>query len=101
MPLAQAAVLVMTGPRAPVAMEVKQLAALAMTLGCAAIFLGVKAIEYTHKWELGLLPAGTYESQFLPSLAHHGVSDWLYYLSAVPALCVVGFGIWWAVAHCP
>ncbi len=30
---------------------------LAITLGCAAVFLGVKAIEYTHKWDLGLLPA--------------------------------------------
>ena len=70
---------------------------LAATLGCASIFLGVKAIEYTHKWELGLLPAGTYESQFLPSAAHHGISDWLYILSAVPAACVVGFGIWYAM----
>ncbi|MFN3193744.1 MAG: cytochrome c oxidase subunit 3 [Aureliella sp.] len=69
---------------------------LAMTLGCAAIFLGVKAIEYTHKWELGLLPAGSYESQYLPGLEHHGISSWLYVLSAIPALCVVGFGIWYA-----
>lgn len=70
---------------------------LAMTLGCASIFLGVKAIEYTHKWELGLLPAGFYESQYLPSLAHHGISNWLYVISAIPALCVVGFGIWYGL----
>ncbi|WP_153556457.1 cytochrome c oxidase subunit 3 [Roseimaritima sediminicola] len=33
---------------------------LAATLSCAAIFLGVKAIEYSHKWSMGLLPAGLY-----------------------------------------
>ena len=43
---------------------------LAITLGCAAVFLGVKAIEYTHKWDMGLLPAGTYVSQFLQT-SHH------------------------------
>ncbi|MEM7473494.1 MAG: cytochrome c oxidase subunit 3 [Planctomycetota bacterium] len=68
---------------------------LAMTLGCASMFLGVKAIEYTHKWELGLLPAGSYESQYLHTSIHHGISDWLYVLSAVPALCVVGFTVWY------
>lgn len=68
---------------------------LAVTLGCAAMFLGVKAIEYTHKWDIGLLPAGTYESQYLHVTHHSGVSDWLYVLSAVPAVCVVGFAIWY------
>ena len=29
------------------------------TLGCAALFLGVKAIEYTHKWDEGI-GAGTF-----------------------------------------
>lgn len=72
--------------------------ALAVTLGCASMFLGVKAIEYTHKWDLGLLPASMYESQFLPSAAHHGVSRWLYVLSAIPALCVVGFAGWYVYA---
>lgn len=71
---------------------------LAMTLGCAAIFLGVKAIEYTHKWDLGLLPAGAYESQFLAGAHHEGVSSWLYVLSAVPAICVVGFAIWYGIS---
>lgn len=71
---------------------------LAITLGCAAMFLGVKAIEYTHKWDLGLLPAGEYVSQFLQSAHHAGISPWLYYLSAVPALCVVGFAAWYVMA---
>ncbi len=68
---------------------------LAITLGCAAMFLGIKAIEYTHKWDMGLLPAGAYESQFLPSEHHAGLSSWLYVLSAIPALCVVGFAAWY------
>ena len=71
---------------------------LAITLGCAAMFLGVKAIEYTHKWDLGLLPAGEYVSQFLQTAHHEGLSPWLYYLSAVPALCVVGFAAWYVMA---
>ncbi len=71
---------------------------LAITLGCAAMFLGVKAIEYTHKWDMGLLPAGTYESQFLQTAHHEGLSPWLYRISAFPALCVVGLGIWYILA---
>lgn len=71
---------------------------LAITLGCAAVFLGVKAIEYTHKWDMGLLPAGTYVSQFLQTSHHEGLSSWLYVISAVPALCVVGFGIWYVMS---
>jgi cytochrome c oxidase subunit 3 len=70
---------------------------LSITLGCAAVFLGVKAIEYTHKWDMGLLPAGQYVSQFLQTSHHEGLSSWLYILSAVPALCVVGFGIWYVM----
>ena len=31
-----------------------------ITMVCANIFLGVKAIEYTHKWELGLFWASAY-----------------------------------------
>jgi cytochrome c oxidase subunit 3 len=72
---------------------------LGMTLGCAAMFLGVKAVEYTHKWDMGLLPAGEYESQFLPAAHHEGlVSQWIYVLSFIPALFVVGFAIWYVVA---
>ncbi len=51
--------------------------ALAVTLGCASMFLGVKAIEYTHKWDIGLLPAGAYETQSLPLAHHEGLSPWL------------------------
>lgn len=70
---------------------------LAVTLGCASMFLGVKAIEYTHKWDLGLLPAGDYISQYSLTSHHEGVSPWLYTLSIVPALCVVGFLGWYVM----
>ena len=41
--------------------EHKKLAAmLATTLSCAMVFLGVKSIEYSHKWGMGLLPAGSF-----------------------------------------
>ena len=33
---------------------------LALTLVCAAIFLGIKYVEYKHKWEEGLKWAGSY-----------------------------------------
>jgi cytochrome c oxidase subunit 3 len=50
-------------------------ALLASTLSCAMIFLGVKAIEYSHKWGLGLLPAGLFT--YDPANTHHiGPSIW-------------------------
>ena len=67
---------------------------LAITLCCAAIFLGVKTVEYTHKWDLGLLPAGMYIPQYLHQLHDHaGISPWLIRLSIIPGLCVIGFAI--------
>ena len=35
-------------------------ALLAATLACASLFLGIKAVEYSHKWDQGLLWAGAY-----------------------------------------
>ena len=32
----------------------------AFTLACAAIFMGVKTVEYTHKWDEGINVAGMY-----------------------------------------
>lgn len=61
---------------------------LGATLGCAAIFLGVKAVEYTHKWDLGLFFAGAYVSQ-LEGAEHHS-SRALMYLSIVPGIILVG-----------
>lgn len=70
---------------------------LAITLGCAAMFLGIKAVEYTHKWDMGLLPAGFYESQYLPGAHHSGLSSWLVRLSIVPAVLTIGMGVWYLV----
>ena len=38
----------------------KLVAMLAATISCAMIFLGVKTIEYSHKWDMGLKPAGLF-----------------------------------------
>ncbi|QDV70364.1 Cytochrome c oxidase subunit 3 [Rosistilla carotiformis] len=62
---------------------------LAATLSCAMIFLGVKAVEYSHKFDLGLLPAGFYH--YDPAAPHHeGLSHYLVALCIVPAILLVG-----------
>ena len=57
---------------------------LAATLGCAAIFLGVKAVEYSHKWELGLLPGNLYRAQL--GGHHEATQGYLQMLCIVPAV---------------
>jgi cytochrome c oxidase subunit III len=81
---------------------------LAITLCCASMFLGVKAVEYTHKWDLGLLPASLYQPQHLQTHGHHEAwqplsaltgqvpMDYLTALCIVPGLIVLGLGIWTA-----
>ncbi len=71
---------------------------LAITLGCASLFLGVKAVEYTHKWDMGLFTAGFYESQFLPGPAHTGLSSYLVRLCILPAVLAAGCALWYAFA---
>lgn len=44
---------------------------LVLTLACAGGFLGIKYVEYSHKWHSGLLWAGS----FHPNLSHHGDSE--------------------------
>jgi len=68
---------------------------LAMTLSCAAVFLGVKAVEYTHKWDLGLLPAGMYITQGVAA-PHH--SQWLSVLCIPAGILGVGFAAWYLFA---
>jgi cytochrome c oxidase subunit 3 len=73
---------------------------LAATLASAGLFLGVKAVEYSHKWDVGLLWAG----RFAPAEEHggegtHGLSSALLVFSA-PALAVLaGCLIWAAVCR--
>lgn len=43
------------------------------TLGCAALFLGVKAIEYTHKWDEGIGAGNLYK---YVEGAHHSSHYW-------------------------
>ncbi len=81
---------------------------LAATLSCAMVFLGVKAIEYSHKWGMGLMPAGLY---FYDPLTPHPTSDQiqlygyssgaaffiqnsLYFICAPFAIGLVGILIW-------
>ncbi|MGB0598884.1 MAG: cytochrome c oxidase subunit 3 [Rubripirellula sp.] len=66
---------------------------LSATLSCAMIFLGVKAIEYSHKWEMGLLPAGLFV--YDPANPHPpGQPHYLAYICAPFALILVGVVIW-------
>lgn len=71
---------------------------LGATLGCAALFLGVKSIEYSHKMDLGLLPAGFYS--YDPSSAHHpeGISVYLLWMTVPFAIATVCFLIWYLIA---
>jgi len=63
-----------------------------VTMVCATIFLGVKAVEYSHKWDLGIFP----KSFFNYSEGHHatgflGLSPYLIKLSVIPTLLLIGF----------
>ena len=71
---------------------------LSITLGCATIFLGVKAIEYSHKWDMGLLVAGYYSHLEHLGEHHEGISPWLIRFSIIPAIAVAGFLAWYLSA---
>ena len=66
---------------------------LGATLGCAAIFLGVKAVEYSHKWALGLFPGKFYVSQIAGS--PHSDVPYLWYLCILPLVMLVGFVLYY------
>lgn len=68
---------------------------LAITLACASFFLGVKVVEYTHKWDLGLYWAGNF-SPVAHEHASHGFSTAFLALCTPAALGLVVFGLWWA-----
>ncbi len=64
---------------------------LLITMVCAAMFLGVKAVEYSHKWDMGIFV----RSQFDYTGGHDtsglfGLSPYLIQLCAIPALLLVG-----------
>lgn len=68
-----------------------------ITMVCAAIFLGVKAIEYSHKWDQGILVRSLFDYKLdhaeptRPLAKYLHVSDYLIVLSAIPAVLLVGF----------
>ena len=81
---------------------------IAATLSCAMIFLGVKAIEYSHKWGMGLLPPRWFfynaenphptaeqlgQMGFSPS-ATYFLQNSLYFICIPFALALVGVLIW-------
>jgi cytochrome c oxidase subunit III len=66
---------------------------LGATLGCAAIFLGVKAVEYSHKWGLGLFPGKFYRSQMEHPV--HVDNNYLYNLCIVPMAFLVAFALYY------
>lgn len=67
-----------------------------ITMVCAAVFLGVKAVEYSHKWDLGILVRSAFnlgghrEPTTAIGQALH-ISDYLVYLSVIPAVLLVLF----------
>lgn len=79
---------------------------LALTLCCASIFLGVKAVEYTHKWDMGLLPAFYYQAQYAAQEGvHHAWQpfkeligqvhmSYLTKMCILPGLILIGFAVW-------
>jgi len=64
-----------------------------ITMVCAALFLGVKAVEYSHKWDLGLLPGDYFSYDPHAEHAHHLISNYLVMLCIPFGLLFVGFAI--------
>ncbi len=70
-----------------------------ITMVCAAVFLGVKAVEYSHKWDLNIYVASHYNyiEGYHPDAPSEGlagalgVSQSLINLCVLPAILLVGF----------
>lgn len=76
-----------------------------VTMVCAAMFLGIKAVEYSHKWDLNIWVISKYNYD---SAAPHaepalglsqmlGISDYLLVLSIPPAILLIGFLICYVI----
>jgi cytochrome c oxidase subunit 3 len=67
------------------------------TMVCAAVFLGVKAVEYSHKWDMGIFVRSQFHLTGVHAHPETGIgqalhiSDYLVYISVIPALLLVGF----------
>jgi len=72
----------------------KQVAILTLiTMVCAAVFLGVKAVEYTHKWDLGIFTRAYMEDPRFQDHHPWQVSTALMIISAVPLLLLPIFAV--------
>ncbi|TVS13822.1 MAG: cytochrome oxidase subunit III [Planctomycetaceae bacterium] len=65
---------------------------LTTTLACASLFLGIKAIEYAHKWDSGIFWAGMYQP-LADYHGDHGLSPFLIGLSVPALLALVIFAV--------
>ncbi len=66
-----------------------------ITMVCAAMFLGVKAIEYSHKWDIGIFPGSLFALNYQhpePTMIA-GISDYLIWISMIPAILLVLFSV--------
>ncbi len=73
-----------------------------ITMVCAAVFLGIKAVEYSHKWDLNIYPIAYFnyiEGYHPTETGMFGLSKYLIGLSVVPAILLVGFAIAAVVAR--
>lgn len=59
-----------------------------ITITCAFVFLGIKAVEYTHKWDLGIFVRSAFDYH---ESAHHGISEYLIWLSVPFGIALVAF----------
>ena len=68
-----------------------------ITMVCASMFLGVKAIEYSHKWDMGIFPGQAFNLSYAhPEPMNVGgleLSKYLVWISAIPAVLLIGFAI--------
>jgi cytochrome c oxidase subunit III len=70
-----------------------------ITMVCAALFLGIKAVEYSHKWDLNIWVISKYNfnADFVPPAPEGavaralGISQYLVNLSIIPAILLTGF----------
>ncbi len=64
-----------------------------ITMVCASMFLGVKAVEYSHKWDMGILVRSAFDFTYThpDQTIISGLSNYLVYLSVIPLLLLVGF----------
>jgi cytochrome c oxidase subunit 3 len=60
---------------------------LVITMVCAAVFLGIKAVEYSHKWDEGIWVRAFFS---LHEHTSHGLSKWLILMSIPFAVLLIG-----------